>query len=317
MPPRVSPPRPRIRYLVPLHPEYPSRARERMPVLDGPLAGVTRPVPRGAAGVRRRSPNVSRGDARTGPTDGRAHRGAPREPARRGRLGGRLPPGAGGPTGGGPARERPARGGGPGARGPTDPAGRRADRSSPVLRVHPLIAHLAGSAGRLHGRRLPRQPVHLADLERSESARAGRPRLGPALGRLPGDRGRALHQRGLGGQRRCLRRGAGGGRPPRACDRLHERPEPQRPHPRGADHRRSPGVRTDDSGGPALPPGHGGPRARCRRRPHGRVPPHRGMRQRRCGQHRGDRPPRSHGRLLRGRGNLAARGRRVRGASPW
>ena len=84
----------------------------------------------------------------------------------------------------------------------------------------------AGSAGRFHGGRVPRQPVHLADLERPQSARIGGHRLDPALAWLSGERRGSVHERGLGGQRRRLCRGTGSGGSPRARDGVHERPEP-------------------------------------------------------------------------------------------
>ncbi len=63
--------------------------------------------------------------------------------------------------------------------------GRNAARSSPFLRVYPDVAHLARGAGRLHGRRVQCQPMHLAGCQRSQPARVGRHRLVPALARQP------------------------------------------------------------------------------------------------------------------------------------
>ena len=112
------------------------------------------------------------------------------------------------PEGGRPAAEvieRAARGDSP----VLDPS-----RSSTLLRLRPVFADLARRAGRLHGRRLPHQRVHLAGRERPERGRAGGHRLVPALARLSRGRGRAVHERRLGRLRRCLRRGAGGCGPP-------------------------------------------------------------------------------------------------------
>ena len=107
----------------------------------------------------------------------------------------------------------------------------------PFLRVHPVFAHLAGRGGRLHGRRVSRQPMHLADLERSQPARVGGPGIVPPLGRLSRQCGRAPDQRGLGGQPGRLRRGTRSGRTPQLHHGLHGRPESQRADPGGQDHR--------------------------------------------------------------------------------
>ena len=96
------------------------------------------------------------------------------------------------------------------------------------IRVHPVVAHVARGAGRLHGRRV--QQVNLCTwliVERSDPTRVGRHRLVPALDRLSGERRRALHERRV---RRpastpfvAAREAAGH---PERRDRLHERPEP-------------------------------------------------------------------------------------------
>ena len=113
------------------------------------------------------------------------------------------------------------------------------ERSSALLRVHPVVPDLAERAGRFHGRRVQHQRVHVAGCERPEPARAGRYRLGAALDRLSGERRRPVDDRELSGQPRGARRSAGGGRLSRAGDPVHERPEPQRTDPRGETGRRA------------------------------------------------------------------------------
>ena len=186
-------------------------------------------------------------------------------------------------------------------------------RGSPaLLRLCAVVAHLARRAGRLHGRRIPRQSMHLARGERPEPPGARRHRLDPALARLPGGRRGAPDQRRLGGQRGCLRRGARSDGQPRTRHRLHERSEPQRAPPRGDHRRHSAGLHPHDRKRRPLSHGHGRACAPGGRRPRCRLQSHRRCRQRRNDEHRRHRPAPSDGRLLRGGGPLAACRRRLR-----
>ena len=99
-------------------------------------------------------------------------------------LGRRVPAGPRSSTARGPTRGREAGGRGDREGSARNPSTHGAKRSSPILRVRPVIAHLARRGGRLHGRRLPREPVHLDGRERPQPAGAGRHRLVQVLDRL-------------------------------------------------------------------------------------------------------------------------------------
>ena len=163
-----------------------------------------------------------------------------------------------------------------------------------------------------HGNRQPDQHLHLAGRERSDPAGAGGYRLVAPLDRLPGKRGRAVDERRFGGQPRRVRGGARTGRPPRAGDRVHERPEPQRAGSGGPDCRRAAGVRTHGAERRALPAGRGCACARGGRRPCRGIHADCGVRQRGRRQHGGHRSAGRDGGLLRSRRHLAARRRGIR-----
>ena len=77
----------------------------------------------------------------------------------------------------------------------------------------------------------------------------------------PESAGGVVHERGLGGQPRRLCRGARSSGPPRARDRIHERPEPYRVLPSGGHRRHTAGVHPRGSERRAVPPGYEGARA--------------------------------------------------------
>ena len=98
-------------------------------------------------------------------------------------------------------------------------AASRGSRGPSALFAFVRRPHLARRERRLPCGWIQYLPGNLARLGRPESARARGHRLDPAVGRLSGNRGRALHIRRVGGDPRCVGCGPGaGGRSGSSCN---------------------------------------------------------------------------------------------------
>ena len=163
-----------------------------------------------------------------------------------------------------------------------------------LLRVHPVLRHVAGRARRLRGERLQRLRRLVDGVRRPDAARARGAELVQGVDRLSGRRRRDPRRRRLGGEphRAGLRARVARRRDVRRRRRLRLRPGALLARPRRARARLSP--RADPRAAPRrrLPPRSAHGRGRDGRRPARRPPAAVRRGHRRHDEHRLDRPAR-------------------------